>query len=97
MSKIKVKITYLDGTEKTVRASPRAQMMTEERFAGISGDTALRSTFYLGWASLNMAGQESAGWEEFQDKIEDVQLLKGDDSSLDPTDGETPSPFESSA
>lgn len=77
MAASKIKVTYVDGHEVTVKASPRAQLMTEERFGGMfSPKTAVRVSHYLAWASLSTSGQEPMGFEEWIDKIEEAEVIQ---------------------
>lgn len=90
---IRLKVTYTDGRVEEVIASPRAQVMTEERFGGINATNRLRSSYYMAWAALHKAGKEGADFEAFLDTIEgadevdDEVILQAD---ADPTQEEVP-------
>jgi hypothetical protein len=90
----KLKVTYLDGRAETVLVSPRAQVMTEEKFAGIADANAIRASFYMAWASLHKAGKEPADYETWLDKIAECEPVENEPA--DPTSGAAPSPAESS-
>jgi hypothetical protein len=83
MAVIKMKVTYNDGREVVVIASPRAQVMTEERLAGAS-DRWILGQYYLAWASLNKAGKESADFETFLDQVADAETVEA--AEPDPTE-----------
>lgn len=89
---VKMRVTYLDGRKVEVLASPRAQFMTEERFAGINDGNRIRASYFLAWASLHKSGQEAAEFEQFLDNIEDIEDvadgITADD--VDPTPAEVP-------
>lgn len=90
----KVKVTYVDGREVVVLVSPRAQVMAEEKFQGLSDDVAVRLSYYLAWASLHKAGHESADYETWLDLISDAEPAESEPT--DPTPGATPPLTESS-
>lgn len=73
MAAPKLKVTYVDGREEIVRVTPRAQLMTEERFGGANRNNTARTTVYASWAALHKAGREPKGFEEFVDLIDDVE------------------------
>lgn len=75
MAVIKMKVTYNDGREVEVIATPRAQVMTEERTAGTEDRWLLRH-YYLAWASLHKAGKEPADFETFLDLIADAETVE---------------------
>ena len=83
MAVIKMKVTYNDGREVQVIASPRAQVMTEER-VGEAGHRWLLRHYYLAWASLHKAGKEPADFETWLDLIADAEALD-EDQEPDPT------------
>src|SRR5262245_50907164 len=94
MAVMKLRVTYLDGRQTTVVVSPRAQVMTEERYSGVGNEvTALRVMYYLAWASLNRSGQEPDDFETWLDKISDVEDAE---DKPDPTIGGSPQPAPSS-
>jgi len=96
MAAVRMKITYMDGREETVKLTPRAQTEAEEKFHGISENTehAVRASYWMAWRSLYQAGKEKDDYEKWIDKIEDADVVdeKQDAKNLDPTTGATPSP-----
>jgi hypothetical protein len=95
MAVVKMKVTYQDGREADVIASPRAQVMTEERLAGMS-DRRILGHFYLAWASLHRAGKESADFETFLDQVADAEVIEPDeDDEPDPTQPAQPGDISS--
>lgn len=83
MAAKKIKVTYLDGREVEVIASPRAQVMTEQYVGGFTSERAILASYYLGWASLSKAGRESADFETWLDLINDVEEAEAEEP--DPT------------
>ena len=73
MSAPKVKVVYVDGREEIVRVTPRSLLMTEERYGAQSSQVKFRFTYYAAWVVLNKAGKEPAGFEEWLDKISDLE------------------------
>jgi hypothetical protein len=73
MAATRMRVEYVDGTFKEVRITPRAQMMAESKFDGITERAALQATFYMTWASLNQAGKEPNDFETWVDKIIDCE------------------------
>lgn len=69
---VKLKVTYEDGREVVVVASPRAQVMTEQ-FVGFGDDRKVQAGYYLAWASLHKAGKEAADYETWLDTITEVE------------------------
>lgn len=80
---VKLKVTYLDGREAEVIASPRAQVMTEQYLGGYGESRQVQGGYYLAWASLNKAGKEAADFETWLDQIADVAEV---DSTVTPTE-----------
>jgi hypothetical protein len=96
-----MKITYVDGEEKTVYLTPRAQTEAEEKFHGIgeqNADSAVRASYWMAWRSLYQAGKEKDDYEKWLDKIADAEVdeTEEDRKRLDPTTGEEASPNGSS-
>lgn len=91
----KMKITYIDGTEVEVAASPKAQVMAE-RFlraqGGFAESTLVEASVRLAYEA-SKPGIGNVGYEEWLDKIADVVELE--EESADPTP-EGPSPTPSS-
>lgn len=94
MAKVRIKVTYLDGREIAVKVTPRAQIMAEEKFAGLSDEVFLRGSYFLAWASLHKSGQEPDDFETWIDKIESAEDVT-DEEPPDPTVGDTPPPADS--
>ena len=91
---IRLKVTYNDGREVSVLASPRAQVMTERAYSGMSETKSIELSCYLAWAALHTAGKEAADFEAWLDAIADVAEDGGEPS--DPT-RTVPSPGISSS
>ena len=79
----KLKVTYVDGREVEVIASPRAQVMTEQFIGGFVDERRVQAGYYLAWASLNKAGKEAADYETWLDQVADVEEVEN--KSTDPT------------
>lgn len=96
MAVIQLKVIYADGVEKTVRVTPRATVMTEEKYGaiGTNRDAAVRILYHLAWASLNRTGKESDDYETWIDKIVDVEDVTPE--ITDPTPGAEQPPAPSS-
>ena len=82
MAAKKVKVTYQDGREETVKVLPRAQVMAEEYLKGFKSENVMAGTFYLGWAALHVAGKEGLDYETWLNKIDDVEDVE---EPVDPT------------
>lgn len=79
----KLKVTYSDGRKVDIIASPRAQVMTERNFGGITDERKVEASYYLAWASLNKAGQEPADFESWLDLVADIEEVEA--KAPDPT------------
>lgn len=92
MAMMKLRVTYSDGRVETVLGSPRAQVMTEEKFDGIGSKNRLRASYYLAWVALHKAGREPCDYEVFLDSIDDVEEVEDAESekAADPTPEEPP-------
>lgn len=88
----KLKVTYSDGREVVVIASPKAQVMTERNLAGITDANNLQASYYLAWASLFYGGKESADFESWLDSISDIERVE--EERPDPT---RPAPLPTSS
>lgn len=75
----KLKVVYNDGHEVQVIASPRAQVMTERHYGGISDAQKVEASYYLAWASLHKAGKEPAEFDAWLDLIEDVEEAEAEE------------------
>lgn len=84
---VKLKVTYIDGREAEVMATPRAQVMTEQFLGGFADERSIQAGYYLAWASLNKAGKESADYETWLDQIADVEEVE---KKVDPTESAPP-------
>jgi hypothetical protein len=86
----KLKVTYSDGREVEILASPRAQVETARHFkaqGGFEGNQ-LEAGYRLAWASLHYAGKEPADFDAWLDLIADVDevpLTVDDEKATDPT------------
>lgn len=92
----KLKIIYLDGTETEVTASPKAQVYTERYLrqqGGFEASTLVEAGFRLAFES-SKPGIGNVGYEEWLEKIADVEELE-QDPPADPTP-EAQSPTNSS-
>ena len=88
-------VTYQDGREVLVKASPRAQVMAERHFGrSLTDADKVEEMFYLGWCAMTVAGIEHGDFESFLDRIDDVTWV-GEDKAAVPTD-QAPSPGTSS-
>jgi hypothetical protein len=85
MAAIKLKVTYVDGREVTVLASPRAQVETERHFKGIDDAQRVEASFYLAWASLHYAGKEPAAYEAWLDLVTGAEEVEAAEDETDPT------------
>jgi len=74
----KLKVTYVDGREVEVIASPRAQVMTEQFIGGFVDERRVQAGYYLAWASLNKSGKEAADYETWLDQVADVEEVAAD-------------------
>ena len=79
----KMKVTYLDGTEVEVVASPRAQVETERFLKGFTESTLVEAGYRLAYES-SKPGIGNVGYEEWLDKIADVEELTAEPPA-DPT------------
>lgn len=69
----KLKVTYADGHEITILASPRAQVMTERQYGAVSDEARrVEMSCFLAWASLSKAGKEPADFETWLDLVVDI-------------------------
>jgi hypothetical protein len=86
----KLKVSYSDGREVEVLASPRAQVETARHFkaqGGFEGNQ-IEAGYRLAWASLHYAGKEPADFDAWLDLIADVDevpLTADDEKATDPT------------
>lgn len=86
----KLKVTYADGREIEVLASPKAQVVTARHFkseGGFEGNQ-IEAGYRLAWASLHYAGKEPADFDAWLDLITDVDevgLTEADEHATDPT------------
>ena len=85
----KLKVTYSDGRELVILASPRAQVETERHFRGqgIADANQVEAGYRLAWGSLFYAHKETAEFETWLDEVsdvEDVTLTVQDEIASDP-------------
>jgi len=88
---VRLKVTYLDGRDETVVASPRAQVMTEQFVGGLTDERRVQAGYYLAWASLNKAGKEAADYETWLDRISDVEEVENEVVPTQPAQPDAPS------
>ena len=84
----KLKVTYADGREVEILASPRAQIETERHLRGLGDGNRVEAGYYLAWASLFRAGKEPADFDAWLDQIAEVEeasLSEADEKATDPT------------
>ncbi len=72
----RLKVTYLDGTTRSVPVPAIAQVLTERAYPGTAGANTLESAFYLAFASLRESGQVTI---EFDDWLRTVDDMERDD------------------
>lgn len=90
---LRMRVTYTDGRCVEIIASPRAQVMTEEKFGGIKADNRLRASYFMAWAALHRAGKEGADYDAFLDSIEAVDDVDDEEvlaADADPTPAVAP-------
>lgn len=89
MAAPRFKITYSDDRQLEVRVSPKAQVMFERHFqktmSAYSRDPGAEHLYYLAWAGVHCAGMEPADFEEFLNKLQDVEPLDSAVAEADPT------------
>jgi len=86
----KLKVQYADDRVVYVLATPRAQVETERHFRGqgIAEINKVEAGYHLAWASLHYSGKEAAGFEEWLDRVADVDQVDldvQDEQATDPT------------
>ena len=77
MAAQRMKVTYTDGTVVEVKATPKAQVMTERFLRGQGGfanSTITEASFRLAYES-SLPGIGNVGYDEWLDKIEEVEAL----------------------
>lgn len=80
----KLLITYDDDREVEVRATPKAQVATEQHYnLPLHEATRQEHLFYLAWQSLHCAGLEARDFDGFLHAVADVSTAPGD--RADPT------------
>jgi hypothetical protein len=85
----KLKITYEDGTEVEVIATPRAQVETERALSGLGESNQIQATYRLAFESVKARRliDSGLGYEEWLDTILDVDEVKKEGD-----EGERPTP-----
>lgn len=78
-----MRVVYSDGRTEEFIASPKAQVMTEQHFGGISDQNRLAAHYYLAWVALHRAGKEAADFDVWLESIDDAETL---DEPVDPTE-----------
>jgi len=94
MAVMKIGVLYRDGRTEEIIASPKAQVMTEQHFGGITPQNKLEAHYYLSWLSLHRAGREAADFNAWLESIDDAAVVD-EEEAVDPTDP-APSPGDSS-
>ncbi|HEY3006163.1 MAG TPA: hypothetical protein VGJ44_27690 [Kribbellaceae bacterium] len=95
MAVVKIHVVYSDGRTEEIIASPKAQVMTEQHFGGITPQNKLEAHYYLSWLSLHRAGKEAADFNAWLESIDDAETID-EEERVDPT-GPAPSPDDLSA
>jgi hypothetical protein len=90
MAVVKIRVVYSDGRTDEIIASPKAQVMTEQHFGGITPLNKLEAHYYLTWLSLHRAGREAATYDAWLESIDDAETIE-EEKRVDPT-GPAPSP-----
>jgi hypothetical protein len=90
MAVMKIRIIYCDGRTEEIIASPKAQVMTEQHYGGITPLNKLEAHYYLCWLSMHRAGREAADFNAWLESIDDASTIE-EDERVDPT-GPAPSP-----
>lgn len=87
MAATKLKVTYQDGNEVEVVATPRAQVMTERFLQGFKETSMVEAGYRLAFESLATRKmlRDGLGYEEWLDTIEEVEELGEDKKAQDPT------------
>lgn len=80
MASIRLKVTYTDGTSREVNAGPRAQVELERKFEVALGaldekGTPIEYSYFMAWAALHFAGQEAADFDDFLNRLEEVEQV----------------------
>lgn len=76
-------VSYVDGRDTVkVRIGPKAEVLFERHFGtsmtSAGRDISAEHLYYLAWASLHVAGKESADFESFLDKLDEVDAVEGE-------------------
>ena len=90
MAVMTIRVVYSDGRTEEIIASPKAQVMTEQHYGGISPQNKLEAHYYLTWLSMHRAGREAADFNAWLESIDDASVDE-EDERVDPT-GPAPSP-----
>lgn len=83
-----LKITYSDGHELEVLATPRAQVQTERKYGqALDAMTTMEQVYFLAWSSLRHKELELEDFEAFLNKVDEIAPLPkpGDKKQHNPT------------
>jgi len=94
MAVMTIRVVYSDGRTEEIIASPKAQVMTEQHYGGISPQNKLEAHYYLTWLSMHRAGKEAADFNAWLESIDDAEVID-EAERVDPTEP-APSPGDSS-
>lgn len=93
MASIYLKVEYADGSERTVRVGPKAQVLYERRFDdSFFSDARIRveRQFFMAWAALDVAGDEPG---EFDDWLGGIEAVRAEtDTPNNPVDDRAVNP-----
>lgn len=94
----KLSVSFTDGRDPVLtKLTPRAQVAAERHFSkSIGAMDSGEQIYYLVWASLHYSGREPRDFDAFLDLLDDIEPVKEDEQSDDPTPGD-PSPDSSSS
>jgi len=84
MAVMKIRVVYSDGRTEEIIASPKAQVMTEQHYGGISPQNKLEAHYYLTWLSMHRAGREAADFNAWLESIDDAEVID-EEEKVDPT------------
>lgn len=94
----KLSVSFTDGRDSIVtKLTPRAQVAAERHFScSIAAMDHAEQIYYMVWASLHYSAREPRDFDTFLDVLDDIEPVKEDEQSEDPTPG-APSPDSSSS
>lgn len=103
--KMTFEVTYIDGRVVEAKAMPKDFVAFERQYgttlAGLDeASTPLEHIYYLAWSPLHRSGIEPGSFDEFLDRLEEVDTKEEAAAAVDPTQPEAsvePSPDSPSA